>query len=55
MRRQVVTNLVHTEGRSVRSHEVEIGVFLLLVEPGDGGEEGLEVQFRRREVVRQLG
>ena len=48
-------NLVHTECCSVRSHEVEIGVFLLLVEAGDRVEEGLEVQFRRREVVRQLG
>ena len=41
----MAANLVHTEGRSVRSHEVEIGVFLLLVEAGDGVEEGFEVGF----------
>ena len=49
------TNLMNSERCSVSCHEVEVGVLLLLVEIGDGVEEGLEVGFRRRKVVRQLG
>ena len=49
------TNLMYAKRCSICCHEIEIGVFLLLVESGDGVEEGLDVQFRRREVVRQLG
>ena len=46
---------MNSERCSVGCHEVEVGVLLLLVEIGDGLEEGLEVGFRRRKVVRQLG
>ena len=39
------TNLVYAERCSICCHEVEIGVLLLLVEAGDGIEEGFEVGF----------
>ena len=39
------TNLMYAKRCSICCHEIEIGVFLLLVEAGDGIKERFEVGF----------